>query len=42
MTLWKVATEIIRGDRTKRMWERGQLYMAITRVHKLEDFWLLS
>ena len=42
MTLWKVATEMIWGDRTKRMWERGQLYMAITRVHKLEDFWLLS
>ena len=24
------------------MWERGQLYMAITQVHKLSDFWLLS
>ena len=42
MTLWKVATQMICSDRTKRMWERGQLYKAITRVHKLSDFWLLS
>ena len=42
MALWKVATELIWGDRTKRTLERGQLCMAITRMHKLEDFWLLS
>ena len=41
MTLWKVATEMIWGDRTKRMWKRGQMYMAITHVHELEDFWLV-
>ena len=42
MTLWKMATERIWGDRTSRMWDRGQWYMAITRVHQLEDLWLLS
>ena len=42
LTLDAVATELIGDDRTARVWERGQMYMALTRVSRLEDCWLLK
>ena len=39
MTLWRAAIEMVWANANRRMHERGQLYVAITRIHKLEDFW---
>ena len=42
MTLSAVATEIVMSNPKRRMWERGQLYMLLTRVHYLHQVWLTT
>ena len=41
LTLSAVATDVVWDDPRRRMWERGQLYMVLTRVSRLRDIWLL-
>ena len=41
MTFDAVASELVKSDRSRRMWDRGQWYMFMLRVHYLSNVWLM-